>query len=69
MRKAGLKRKKVVIRNIPARRTQRISEFEEKIIALDDEVQAIAKSGEHLVFVDEAIFSARSYQELKAWSG
>ena len=69
MRKAGLRRKKVVIQNIPARRTQRISEFEKKIVALDVEVQAIVDSGEHLVFVDEAVFSARSYQDLKAWSG
>ena len=69
MRKAGFKRKKVVINNVPARRTQRISEFEKKIVALDEQVQAILKTDEHLVFVDEAVFSARSYQELKAWSG
>jgi hypothetical protein len=59
----------VVIRNIPQRRTLRISEFERKVVALDDQVQAILKSGEHIVFVDEAVFSARSYQDLKAWSG
>jgi hypothetical protein len=42
MRRAGLRRKKVLIQNIPAKRTLRISEFERKIVALDEKMQSIA---------------------------
>ena len=34
MRKAGIKKKTVVIRNLPQRRTMRIEEFENKTLAL-----------------------------------
>jgi hypothetical protein len=38
MRRAGLSRKKVLIKNIPAKRTLRISEFERRILALDEKM-------------------------------
>ena len=58
----------MVKNNIPASRTLRISEFERKVVMLDDFVTQILDSGEHFIFLDEAVFSQNSYQTLKAWS-
>jgi hypothetical protein len=67
LRQAGLKKKAVGIYNAPQRLTQRIGEFEKKILALDERVQAILKANGHLVFADESVFVARGYQN-RAWS-
>ncbi len=61
MRRAGLTKKTIVVKKIPSRRTLRISEFENLIVGLDNKIQAIQKDKEHLVFIDEAIFSMKSY--------
>jgi hypothetical protein len=67
MRQAGLSKKKIAIRRMPQRKTQRTEEFYRKIIALDAQVKGILQSKGHLVFADEAIFSARGFQ-MEAWS-
>ena len=56
-RLTGFKKKKVVKNNIPASRTLRISEFEQRVVKLDDFVTQILNSGEHFIFLDEAVFS------------
>ncbi len=61
MKQAGMKKKVIVVGKIPARRTLRISEFEEKVVNLSDKVKAIHESKGHLIFVDEAIFTSRGY--------
>ncbi len=61
MRRAGLTKKVIAIKKIPKRSTQRISEFEDLTVGLDDKIQAIQASKEHLVFIDEAVFSMKSY--------
>ncbi len=67
MKQAGMKKKVIVIGKIPARRTLRISEFEEKVVNLSNQIKSIQEKGSHLVFVDEAIFTARGYQQ-SAWA-
>jgi hypothetical protein len=67
MRQAGLRKKIISIRKVPQRKTQRLEEFATKLVALDDKIKQIIKEGGHLVFADEAIFSARGYQ-MRAWS-
>ncbi len=61
MKQAGMKKKVIVIGKIPARRTLRISEFEEKVVNLSNKLKTIQENKGHLVFVDEAIFTARGY--------
>ena len=61
MRKAGLRKKRVTVRNVPQRKTQRIEEFEDKTIKLDDFVKQIQEQKGHLVFADECIFKARGF--------
>ena len=41
MRKAGLRKKRVLVRNVPQRKTMRIEEFENKTLSLDDFVKKI----------------------------
>ena len=41
MRSAGLKKKKVKIKNVPAKGEQRKEEFEDKTVALDDKINKI----------------------------
>ena len=61
MRKAGLRKKRVLVRNVPQRKTMRIEEFENKTLSLDDFVKKIQAEKGHLVFADEAIFKARDF--------
>ena len=67
MRKAGLRKKVVRVRNAPQRSTQRLEEFEDRTVALDDFVKGIQAKQGHLVFADEAVFTARGFQ-MSAWA-
>ena len=61
MYKAGLRRKTVVVANIPNRLEARREEFDEKILALDLQVKEILEQKGHLIFVDESIFTGRGF--------
>ena len=61
MRKAGLRKKRITVRNVPQRKTQRIEEFEDKTIKLDDFVKQILEQKGHLIFADECVFKARGF--------
>ena len=67
LRKAGLRKKAVTVRNQPQRRTQRLEEFENRTLALQEEIEKIQAKKGHLVFADEALFKARDFQ-MAAWS-
>ena len=68
LRKAGFKKKKVLVQRAPQRKTQRLEEFDRNLVKLASEVHAVQKSGAHLVFADESIFTSRDFQ-MQAWSG
>ena len=61
MYKAGLRRKAVVVANIPNRLEQRLDEFQQATIKLDNYVKSIIDSGGHLVFSDESTFKGRNF--------
>ena len=67
MKTAGLKKKKVRIRNVPAKGEQRTEEFDNATIALDNKINDILKEEGHLVFLDECIFKSRDFTRT-AWS-
>ena len=60
-RQCNIRKKKVTANRAPRQKTLRISEFENKIVDLQDQVQEILDKKGHLVFVDESIFTARGY--------
>ena len=62
MRKAGIKKKVVQIHKAPQRKTERLEEFDRKLIKLAAEVSDVMLSGGHLVFADESIFNSRDFQ-------
>ena len=66
-RNAGIKKKAIVVRRVPERRTQRLQEFEDRVLELHEHVQSIVARGGHLVFIDESVFTARSFQ-MRAWA-
>ena len=61
MYKAGLRRKAVVVANIPNRLEQRRDEFMEATMKLDSYVKKILDTGGHLVFSDESTFKGRNF--------
>jgi len=67
MSRCGVKKKAIVVRRAPQRKTQRLDEFEDRIVALHERVKEIKAAGGHLVFIDECIFSARGFQ-MRAWA-
>ena len=67
LRKAGLRKKAVTVRNLPQRRTLRLEEFANRTLALQAEIEKILEQKGHLVFADEALFKARDFQ-MAAWS-
>ena len=67
MKIAGMSKRKVEICNIPAKKEQRVEEFADKTIALDNRLNTILLSGGHLVFLDECVFKSRDFTK-KAWS-
>lgn len=67
MYQAGLRKKSVIVANIPNRLEARYDEFQEMIIKLDIRVKKILNSKGHLIFSDECIFRGRGFQ-MQAWS-
>jgi hypothetical protein len=66
-RNAGIRKKTVNIRRVAQRRTQRLDEFENKVIELHEQVQSILAAGGHLVYLDESTFTSRAFQQ-RAWA-
>ena len=67
MKSAGLKKKTVKIQNVPARGHERQKEFDDKILALDNQIYKALKEGIKLVYLDECVFKARNFTRT-AWS-
>jgi hypothetical protein len=67
MKSSGLRKKKVKIKNVPARGEQRNDEFESSTISLDNKINEILKKDGHLVFLDECLFKSRDFTR-SAWS-
>lgn len=67
MLQAGVTIKKVRVVNIPQRRSQRLGEFDERILDLQLKLENALSNNEHLIFVDECVFKARGFQ-MKAWA-
>jgi hypothetical protein len=67
MKSAGLRKKKIKIKNVPARGEERYEEFENSILTLDNKINEILKEEGHLVFLDECLFKSRDFIR-SAWS-
>ena len=67
MRQAGIKKKTVQTRSCAARAEERQKEFRDKTIRLGDYMEALEANGEHILYLDEATFTARGYSK-QAWS-
>ena len=67
MKQAGMKKKKVHIQSIPARREERQDEFNDATLALDDWIYELKQSNAHIVYCDETLFKSRDMQKT-AWS-
>ena len=67
LRKAGLNKKRITVRNLPQRYTMRLEEFDDATLRLDDMIQKIKEEKGHLVFADESVFAARGFQ-MSAWA-
>ena len=66
-RNLGIKKKAIIVKRVPQRKTQRMGEFEKKVVQLNQNVRQIVERGGHLVFIDESTFTARSFQ-MRAWA-
>ena len=58
----GVTKKKVEVTAVPNRFVERTGEFHQDTVSLDNLVDRILKSGDHLVYVDEAVFKQRDFQ-------
>ena len=67
LKEAGARKKRITVTRAPSKFTQRLEKFEQEIIDLHRRVEDIIAAGGHLIWADEAIFSARGFQ-MKAWS-
>ena len=67
MKSSGLRKKKIKIKNVPARGEERYEEFENSILTLDNKINKILKEEGHLVFLDECLFKSRDFIR-SAWS-
>ena len=63
----GVTKKKVEVTAVPNRFVERTGEFQQDTVSLDNTTDRILKSGDHLVYVDEAVFKQRDFQR-QAWS-
>ena len=61
MKSAGLRKKKVRIKNVPAKGEQRQDEFESQTLVLDNKINEILKEEGHLEFLDECVFKSRDF--------
>ena len=57
----GFRKKVIKIVNAPRRKSDRLEEFENKVLELDEIVTRILETGGHLVFCDECVFTARGF--------
>ena len=67
MKSSGLRKKKIKIKNDPAKGEERYEEFENSILTLDNKINKILKEEGHLVFLDECLFKSRDFIR-SAWS-
>ena len=67
MKRAGLRKKKVTVRNVPHNAIQRQTEFAQTTLNLDQKIFDILKADGHLVFIDECVFKSRDFKRT-AWS-
>ena len=67
MKEAGIMQKKVRVVNIPARKTGRVYEFEEKTLELFHKMESHLANKDHIVFLDECVFKARGFK-MQAWA-
>ena len=58
----GITKKKVEVSCVPRKFETRVQEFEQTTLTLDNKINEILKSGDHLVYVDEAVFKERDFQ-------
>ena len=52
----GITKKKVEVSCVPRKFETRVQEFEQTTLRLDNKINKILESGDHLVYVDEAVF-------------
>ena len=62
MKLAGLKKKKIEVSNIPNRLEERIQEFSNSTLTLDNRLHMILEEKSHLVFLDECVFKSRDFK-------
>lgn len=62
MKLAGLKKKKIEVRSIPNRLEERIEEFGNSTLTLDNKLHKIIEEKGHLVFLDECVFKSRDFK-------
>jgi len=62
LRQAGVTKKAVKTQRVAARKEERVGEFREMTIKLADKMESIYEGQKHLLWIDEAIFSAQGYQ-------
>ena len=67
MKSAGLKKKRVKVRSVPAKGLEREQEFIDATLVLDNKINEILKKDGHLVYLDEAVFKEKDYTRT-AWS-
>ena len=67
MKLAGLKRKKVEVCSVPARKEERQKEFNHSTVTLDIKLHDILQRSGHLIFLDECVFKSRDFKKV-AWS-
>ena len=67
MKSAGLKKKRVKVRSVPAKGLEREEEFMNATLQLDNKMNEIMKKEAHLVYLDEAVFKEKDYART-AWS-
>lgn len=67
MKQAGLKLKKIGVKNAPKLTAKTKSKHEKHTVKLQKKIKSILAKDGHLVFADECIFTARGFQNA-AWS-
>jgi hypothetical protein len=56
-----LSKKKVALRSMPRGPKPMQELYSQRIVEIDDRVCSLFRAGAHVVFIDEAIFTARGY--------
>ena len=61
MKMAGLKKKKIEVCNVPAKKEDRVGEFNQDTLRLDNKLHEVSQEKSHLVFLDECLYKARDF--------